>query len=385
MSGYKVSSSVVTDLQELEAEWSSLQARAACSYFQSWGWISVWLKQIATDIEPRIVRVWYGGNLVGLGIFVHRDIRRHLFISSNALFLNEYPFDGLDMSIEYNGLLADPDHREAVYAEVICHLFGGDSNIDEVFFGAIAAGTVSFQGLVQSCARQDQLEQQLLEASPARAVDLVSIGPGMDGYLGSLSRNRRAQIQRSMKLYEASGALQLEEAGNTEMALEFLSGLAELHTRHWQSRGQQGSFANRRWEAFHRALIAARFGHGEIQVIRVGNAEGPIGYLYNFIWRKRVYVLQTGFSKSPDKRFMPGYVVHALAVAHNKQKGMEIYDLMHGDALYKRILCNRSDSLEWVVVQRRRWKFGLENRVLKTVRCVKAAGRLAAGFFKAPE
>ena len=78
MSGYRVSSSIVENPQDLEQEWCGLQARADCSYFQSWGWIGVWLEQIAVELQPRVVRVLFDGSLVGLGIFVHRDIKRRL-------------------------------------------------------------------------------------------------------------------------------------------------------------------------------------------------------------------------------------------------------------------------------------------------------------------
>jgi CelD/BcsL family acetyltransferase involved in cellulose biosynthesis len=65
---------------------------------------------------------------------------------------------------------------------------------------------------------------------------------------------------------------------------------------------------------------------------------------------------------------MPGYVTHALAIVRNKQKGMHVYDLMHGDALYKRMLCNRTETLHWLVLQRRRLKFRLEDLAVKAVR-----------------
>ena len=65
---------------------------------------------------------------------------------------------------------------------------------------------------------------------------------------------------------------------------------------------------------------------------------------------------------------MPGYMVHVLAIAHYKKMGMKIYDLMHGDSLYKRVLCNRRETLRWVVMQRPRLKFAFENYVLKLTR-----------------
>ena len=65
---------------------------------------------------------------------------------------------------------------------------------------------------------------------------------------------------------------------------------------------------------------------------------------------------------------MPGYVVHALAIAHYKKMGMKFYDLMHGDSLYKRMLCNRRETLRWVVMQRPRLKFDFENYVMNLTR-----------------
>ena len=183
-----------------------------------------------------------------------------------------------------------------------------------------------------------------------------------------MSKNRRSQLRRAFRAYEEQGPLQLDEAGNKEEALDFFDGLKVLHSARWQAKGAQGSFSNPLWENFHRALIRSRCVKGEIQLIRVSNPNGAIGYLYNFIWRKRVYVLQTGFEISEDKRLMPGYVVHSMAITYNKQKGMKVYDLMHGDSLYKRILCNRNEPLYWLVLQRKRLKFSLEDCAVNVAR-----------------
>ena len=148
------------------------------------------------------------------------------------------------------------------------------------------------------------------------AVDLKSIGAGTDAYLATLSKNRRAQVRRSFRLYEAAGPLRLEVAGDLDRALEFFSGLKKLHTLRWQKEGKQGVFANPVWENFHRALVRARFREGEIQLLEVRNDDIVVGYLYNLIWHKHVYVLQTGFSPAAEKGFMPGYVVHAMAIEH---------------------------------------------------------------------
>jgi CelD/BcsL family acetyltransferase involved in cellulose biosynthesis len=157
-------------------------------------------------------------------------------------------------------------------------------------------------------------------------------------------------------------------AQDVRQALAWFDGLKRLHTAQWQARGQRGAFANPRWESFHRALIHNRFDKGEVQLLKVANAAGELGYVYSHLWRKRVYMQQTGFSLPADNRLKPGYVAHALAIQHNLENGMRLYDFMHGDARYKRTLSNRSERLYWAVIQRRRMKFRLENLLVGAVR-----------------
>ena len=368
MSGYCVESCVIEAPGEIEQEWLDLQNRVDCSWFQSWGWIGTWLEQIATGLQPLVVKVWFEGMLVGIGVFVPGRFTRHLVVRSDALFLNEYPFDGRNMIIEYNGLLADPSHQSAVYRETVMHLLQTHGHCDEIFFGAVNDCEVLQLPHTPGEGQGKRVELKILEESSTWSVDLDNFGHGIDAYLATLSKNRRSQIRRAFRAYEEQGPLQLDEASNTEEAIVFFDELKALHTTRWEAKGGQGSFSNPLWESFHRALIRLRFVKGEIQLIRVCNSSRTIGYLYNFIWRKRVYVLQTGFEVVEDKRLMPGYIVHSLAIAYNKQKGVKVYDLLHGDSLYKRILCNHNETLYWLVLQRKQLKFGLEDCAVKVVR-----------------
>lgn len=354
---YRTESCLLEQSDDLELDWSDLQARSDCSYFQSWGWIGVWLEQIALELQPIVIKVWCDDHLVGLGLFVTADIRRHSFIHSKAMFLNEYPLKGKNMVIEYNGLLVARGHESAACQQAIRYLLAEFEACDEFMFGAMAENSVPEDLFNRQI---DNAKYFINDSSLSWSVNLDHIPEQLEDYLAGLSKNRRAQIRRSLRLYEAEGALQIEEASNMAEALIFLDELKQLHTRRWQTKGRPGSFANPTWEAFHRRLIATRFAAGEIQLLKVSAGSVKIGYLYNFLWRKRVYVLQTGFEESEDKRMMPGYVTHVLAIMHNKSQGMSVYDLMHGDALYKRLLCNQSHRLVWAVLQRQRLKFMVE-------------------------
>ena len=365
LSAYRTESCILKHPEELAQAWLELQDRADCSYFLSWGWIGTWLRQIAIALRPVVVRVWHDEQLVGLAVFVPRDIKRRIAFRASALFLHEYPFDHKNMVIEYNGLLAARGHESAVCAETVGHLLLNFKQYDEFHFGAIAEAP----GL--DCLRQASVNQASLlvtDESTAWQVDLDALDPGIDAFLATLSKNRRAQLRRSLRLYEEQGPLSLGEAQDTEQALAYFDGLKVLHTQRRKSKGQGGAFANSNWEQFHRALIKDRFSAGEIQMLRVSNPAMTVGYLYNFVWRRQVYVMQTGFRMGHDKRDQPGYVVHALAIVHNRDKGMATYDLMHGDAVYKKILCNRSRKLFWGVLQRPCLKFSLERLVVGVVR-----------------
>ena len=291
MSNYRVTSHLVKHPDEIASEWLDLQGRSNCSYFQSWGWIGTWLEQVALDLQPIVVRVWIENCLIGLGVFVSSHIRRHLIIRSNALFLHEYPFDDRDMVIEYNGLLAARNHEQAVYSKTVNHLFQTNKHCDEIFFSAMD-DSVDLTCL-PPC--EERFVPRIIEESAAQMVELDKFGQGVESYLATLSKNRRAQIRRSLRLYQEHAPLTLREAGSIEEVLFFFDGLKVLHTERWRSKGHGGSFAKSRWEAFHRALVCRRFPEREISLLEVSNADGPIGYLYNFLWRDHVYVLQTGF------------------------------------------------------------------------------------------
>jgi hypothetical protein len=78
----------------------------------------------------------------------------------------------------------------------------------------------------------EKLNYLVNEDSTARYVDLTCFPPGIDGYLASLSRNRRGQIRRSMKAYEQGGSLDINESENLEQALLYFDRLKVLHTEH---------------------------------------------------------------------------------------------------------------------------------------------------------
>jgi len=197
LAGYKVSSSVVGNPGEIRTEWLDLQARSDASWFQSWGWIGTWLEQVASDLHPMLVRVLLDDRLIGLGLLLERGIRRRRVFHSHSLFLNEFPFDGRNMVIEYNGLLAERGFEDDVYRGVVDYLLQVDRAYDEFHFGAITDAAAHRL----ERAAGGELKFRINEESVARQADLRGLEAGIDSYLATLSRNARGQIRRALRLY----------------------------------------------------------------------------------------------------------------------------------------------------------------------------------------
>ena len=365
MPGYSITAHHLDDAGELESEWLELQKKSYCSYFQSWGWIGNWLQQIAFDLKPVVIKVWLDDCLVGAGGFVSRKFTRRALFRSSALFLNDYPFDGKNMVIEYNGLLAAKGHEQAVYEQAVKYLIDTCDNYDEYYFNAVQRSKTTD---ILTSRTGTGITSIINKRSCTWSVALDTVPSGVSGVLSTLSKNRRGQVRRSIRVFEEQGPIQVVEADTVEDALSYLDRLKSLHTQRWQSRGGEGAFAKPAWERFHRALVKNRFNHGEVQLLKVYNSVGEIGYLYNYIWRGHLYVMQTGFIASNRNYMMPGYVTHVFAIAFNKARGISVYDLLHGEDLYKQILCNTSHELLWIVLQRRRFRFKLEKLAVAIVR-----------------
>ena len=144
----------------------------------------------------------------------------------------------------------------------------------------------------------------------------------------------------------------LRSAESVEEALAMLDRLKALHQTSWRRRGQPGCFAAPWFESFHRDLIRARFSSGEIQLLAAAAGDRPIGYLYNFAHRDRVYAYQSGFDYVADGRLKPGLVTHALAIEQATRAGFATYDFMAGENWLKASFASHWTEMVWLAVRR---------------------------------
>lgn len=335
--------------------WTSLPAG---SFFTSWGWIGNWLACLPADVAPRLLTIREGERVVAAGCLGERRGMRRGVIPIRSLHLNATGvarFD--DLIIEYNGLIG----REPALVGLLDQL-SAELAWDELVMPGVRE--TSFGGIAELDGRY---RLQFERRSPVYFVDLDAVRA--KGYLPLLSSNTRNQVRRAHK---AAGAIALEVARDAAEAIAIYDELRALHAAHWRERGQPGAFADPWADRFHRRLIATRFPAGEIQLLRVRAGGATVGCLYNFVWQGRVLQYQTGFRAPADARDKPGYVCHAAAIEHCATAGLAIYDFLAGDHRYKDSLSTGSGQLAWCKVQRPRWRFAIEDRLVELARRVRA-------------
>ena len=338
------------ELARVKDIWCALEERAKPVYFLSWGWVGNWLASLPSHDHLQLCTISDGNGPVAACFLGDRVMRRHKVMPTRTLHLNatgDHAYD--EVYIEHNALLTT---NGTTLATMIEHLPA--TRWDEIFFHCLDAQT--FDELA-AAPLPPSLRLRVDREVGDYYVDLAKVR-GKD-YLSLLGSSTRSHLRKAQRL--APDAT-FEIARDERQAFEIYDELVVLHQRAWKARGEPGAFADPWFDRFHRRLIAQRFRHGEIQLVRLRTAAQTIGCLYNFVSHGRVLMYQTGINPDVDDKIKPGYLTHLYAVEHNAREGHAQYDFLGGDAQYKKSLSTDKTKLVWARVQKRRLMFWLEDR-----------------------
>jgi len=349
-------------LSELKECWSALEEKADNSFFNSWFWIENWLFSLPENYRPVLLSVRQGAETVGLGFLMHRNLVRHLCFPYRAYFLHESGDESVDqLTIEHNGFLVKEGREQEVLKTIAGHFYGSLSDWDEIYFGGVKEGLHSTMS--EAFASPDS-ESLIVKEEAGYFVNLDALSEEGVDYLDRASRHARKHIRRSLKYH---GNVEVNKASSCEDALEIFKELRDFHQERWQARDLQGSFSSDFMLNFHERLIRNCYDNGYVDLLRICSESETIGCLYNFLYADRVVCYQSGINYSQPKHH-PGLLTHYVAVEHYQQQGFKLYDFLAGESRYKRELATDSYKMFWLVVQRKRLKFLIEEVLRKIKR-----------------
>jgi hypothetical protein len=314
-----------------------------------------------------------GNELVALAVLGLGSIRRRHLVTSRQLVLSQSANRERNVLVEFNELLCRRGHEsEATRQLLLKALDCPECDELQVSYGPEemwlrhATAYKGVRGVVDWTSRS--------WSAP------LSTETTVQSLLSTLSSSRRSQLRRTLRTFEKDGPLTLSSAASKDEALEYFHRLGDLHTQRWLKEGVRGSFSNPIWKSFHVALIQKGFDAGAIQLLRITSGNAEIGYIYNFIWRGAVLMLQTGFLRNSENLRRSGYASHLLAMQFNGRLGMREYDFLPGDYEYKRVLAKQGRTYVSIRFQRKNFKFAVENAA---VWCVRKARGLVSRMKKA--
>ncbi len=319
---------------EAETIWRTLQQACRPAYFLTWGWISNWLAMLPDKELPMLAVIREAREVTGAFFLRRRRVIRHGVVPSRAAFVNTTGRSTYDeLCIEHNAILG----AACSLAKLIALL---PADWDELFLPAVDGA--AFCDLAVPAGFRVRVEQDV--ASPF--VDLAKVRAAGD-YLTLLSANTRSQIRKARRHI---GSCELEIAASHREAAAIHDELVELHTASWAARGERGAFAEPWFDEFHRRLIAQRWSHGEIQLVRLRAGGATVGCLYNLVVDGRIAFYQSGLASFADPSVKPGLLCHAAAIEHAAAAGHETYDFLAGNARYKASLATDATRLAWLWV-----------------------------------
>lgn len=331
----------------IPAWWRPLhEASGSDSVFLSAAWMQTWIVLYGADFQGSWVH-WEVDGLVVAGCLLVERVVWVRGIPFRSVYLNATGEAAEPSPLaEFNDVLSLPGHGEAVAAELADWLRQRAWS-RFVLCGyrpaGAAAGLPGTLGPVHA--------EQVAKAS--RYVDLAAIGDRP--FLSTLTGKAGTQARRNLREFELRlGEITVRRATDVAQALAFFSEMRELHLARWSRREKTTSLSAETVVAFHHRLIEALFASGQVEMIRVGSVERPIGFLYNFVVRGKVSVFQTGFAYEPSSKWSPGMLTHVLAIEDYRSRGLREYDFLSGDALYKRTLSNGTRELLWTTMYRDR-------------------------------
>jgi CelD/BcsL family acetyltransferase involved in cellulose biosynthesis len=317
--------------------WTALEERVGGDGLaSSWTWTGTWLEHFGDLVPHRFAIGEVDGESCAIALVTNGVGRRLGPLRVRSVHLGtagEPP--GASVYVEYNRILADPAHHSAFAAALLTEL-RRDPDWHELCLDGFAPGDAApfLAAEPRLVARTERCATTDLRPAQGHGGDVLSL----------MSKGTRKKVRRSLRdLGDVEGTW----AESPEQALGILSELVELHQRRWTRVGEPGAFADPRFAAFHRALVARLARLKRVVLYRVQASSGIVGCTYGFIEGGRVLSYQGGLASYADPRIRPGFVVELMCMQACYDRGLLEYDLLAGDSLYKRELSTGTRELVW--------------------------------------
>lgn len=335
-------------------QWQALDAAHPTPFITaSFDWNQTWLTHYRDVVQPGVAVGRIDGEIVGLWLVPRSTHRSRGPIPLRTVHLGTAGEPESDsLFVEHNTPwvrgIRPCEFLHAVWPHLLAE------PVDRVDADGISADLLARCGPLWTASGTVAIERR---PSPWMRFDTPS-----GDMMQQIRRKTRSNFRRAMKQYDAPTTTWL----TGPPAMDDFDTLVRLHQARWAGTDQPGAFAGTRLQSFLGDLVET--GRAAVALCRDGDE--PIGAALMIENAGRGVVLVVGFADTATRE-SPGIVslVPIMQAAWNR--GLEGFEFLVGDNLYKRMLSNETVELAWVKQTRPTVRSRLTGGLLRMKRAVR--------------
>ena len=301
----------------LAVEWDELAQRSMTDTpFQSLAYQRAWWRHLQPDASELVTVATRnrGGELVGIGCFFLLDGRLH--------------FNGCIEETDYLDLLAPAEQAQAVWQSTLECLEATSAFVwDALDLCNIPQDSPSLTHLPALASQFNyKFDSAIAEVCP-----VITLPDSFEDYLETLDSKQRRELSRKLRKAEVA-ELTTTIVGQTDRLDQEVENFLELL--------QKSTFEKHDWlDEPRRALFhdIAREAHeaGTLQLMFTEIEGRRAAALFNFDYKDRIWVYNSGLDPTAFTALSPGVVLTAAAIEQAIKLGRETFDFLRGDEEYK--------------------------------------------------
>ncbi|HQF70856.1 MAG TPA: GNAT family N-acetyltransferase [Promineifilum sp.] len=302
--------------EALAGEWDALATRGMTDTpFQTWAYQRAWWTHLRPPDSTLLTVAARDEDdqLAAIGCFFHRDGALH--------------FNGCIEETDYLDLIAPAERAEWAWSAVLDCLERAEPAWTALALCNVPAASPT-RAVLPALAQQHgyAVHEEQIEVCPT-----IPLPETFEAYLESLDSKQRRELSR--KLRRAEGAelttTAVGPAEDVHAAVERFLELLQMSTfekRDWLNDGRRA--------VFHEVARAAQTA-GTLQLLFCGIEDRTAAALFNFDYRNRIWVYNSGLDPSAFAALSPGVVLTAAAIERAVALGRAEFDFLRGDEEYK--------------------------------------------------
>lgn len=330
-----VALSLHKDFESIESEWRAFEETADCTVFQTFDWLSTWMRTVGVHqrAKPAVVIGRQGDTVLFLMPFA---------LETNGG-LRKITWLGSHLS-NYNGPMLAPDLPKHLYPAQFAEVWG---EIKALLREWLSPDLIDLEKMLNTIGGQANPFCELGVIPHVNDAYLMAFS-GTDWeafYSGKRSSSTRKTDRKRRKRLAEHGETKFITASNQDDVVRTVDALIDEKRKSYAKLGVANMFE---WPGYRDFFLGLASGAQSARLAHLSRLDvGGVTAAANFglMFRGRYYYILAGYDDGDLSRFGPGSIQLMDVMGHAISHGCTLFDFTVGDEPYKREWCDTEVKL----------------------------------------